>query len=96
MFNRNSRYAKTKTFENAAFPGSRPRVITPTPGVIEHTVMIDDRLDRLAATYYNDSRKWWLILDANPEIVFGGDFDLRKYMDTTIVIPSDNEQGRYG
>lgn len=90
MFDRDSRYAKTSVLSPSTFPGTRPRVIPPTPGVIEHTVMENDRLDRLAAHYYNDSRKWWLILDANPEIVFGGDFDMGEYTGSVILIPANS------
>lgn len=94
MFDRDSRYLKTPVFYGGNFSGTRPRLIPPTAGVIEHRVAKGDRLDRLAAYYYNDSRKWWLILDANPEISFGGNLDMGSYTDTVIVIPADNALSR--
>lgn len=55
------------------FPGVRPRPIGAAEGVIEHTVRAGDRMDLLARHYYNDDRLWWRILDANPELLYGGD-----------------------
>lgn len=42
----------------------------------EHVWSIDDRIDLLAAAKYGDSNWWWIIAQANPEI-----------MDWTVVIP---------
>ncbi len=86
MFDQHSRYNQKLTY--SARRGSKPRSIQTLPGVIEHTVSSNDRLDRLAAHYYNDPRKWWLILDANPEIGFAGDLDMGKFNGTVIVIPA--------
>ena len=55
----------------------------------------EDRLDRLAAHYYRDPAKWWLILDANPEILFGGDLDMAEHAGQVIAIPPDDAWGRY-
>ena len=52
-----------------------------------------DRLDLLALYFYVDSRKWWRILDANPEIVFGADLTLEDYIGETILIPRATEPG---
>ena len=95
MFNRDSRYSDTAGFDTGGFKGTRPRAIPGTPGVIEHRVVPEDRLDRLAAHYYRDQAKWWLILDANPEILFGGDLDMGDFAGQVIVIPSDDTWGRY-
>jgi nucleoid-associated protein YgaU len=78
MIRKGSRYEKARSFVAAegateVFPGVRPREIGPATGVIEHTVRSGDRLDLLARHYYNDGRLWWRILDANPEILYGGD-----------------------
>lgn len=78
MIRKGSRYEKARSFaaaegETEAFPGVRPRQIGPATGVIEHTVRSGDRLDLLARHYYNEGRLWWRILDANPEILYGGD-----------------------
>ena len=94
MFDRSSRYANVLGFTAAGFPGTRPRPIPITPGVIEHTLTRDDRLDRMAVHYYNDPHKWWLILDANPEIAYGGDLDMGEYAGTVIVIPAATRGGR--
>ncbi len=87
MFDPHSRYKQTSDYSRR--PGRKPRSIDTLPGVIEHIVTGQDRLDRLAAHYYNDPRKWWLILDANPEFGFGGDLDMGKFNGTVIVIPAD-------
>jgi len=73
----NSRYKTTPLFQPSdtaagAFSGLRPRPIGPATGVIEHVLRAGERLDQLARHYYNDDRLWWRILDANPQIVFGG------------------------
>jgi nucleoid-associated protein YgaU len=67
-----SRYARTPVVEPVNADGSRPRSlaarrIPQTPGVLEHIVMEGERLDQLANRFYGDPRKYWLILDANPE-----------------------------
>ena len=72
-----SRYRKTRSFSapdggEVPFRGLRPRSIGPATGLVEHTLREGDRLDHLARHYYNDDRLWWRILDANPQIVFGG------------------------
>ncbi|MBN1655966.1 MAG: hypothetical protein JXA30_19520 [Deltaproteobacteria bacterium] len=95
MFEKDSRYAETTPFDPEHFRGTRPRAIPITPGVIEHKLVPEDRLDRLAAYYYRDPAKWWLILDANPEIFFGGDLDMGKHAGEVIVIPPDVAWGRY-
>lgn len=78
MLTKNSRYATARTFtpdlsRSFQFEGIRPREIGPATGVLEHVVKEDERLDLLALYYYNDPRKWWRIVDANPEILNGGD-----------------------
>lgn len=78
MIRKGSRYEKARSFaaaegETDAFPGVRPRRIGPATGVIEHTVRSGDQLDLLARHYYNEGRLWWRILDANPEVLYGGD-----------------------
>jgi phage tail protein X len=35
-----------------------------------------DTLEKLAETFYSDSRKWYAIADANPEIFFPLDLDV--------------------
>lgn len=35
----------------------------------EHQYVPGERLDQLATTYYNNPKLWWLIVEANPEVV---------------------------
>ena len=67
-----SRYAGTEVIEPLNSQGGHPRVLTlrripQTPGVFEHVVMEGERLDHLAHRFYNDPKKYWLLLDANPQ-----------------------------
>ena len=87
MFRKGSRYEQARPFAPSAqagaappFAGVRSRDIGPASPVLEHTVAAGDRLDRLARHYYNDDRLWWRIVDANPEIFYGGDL-LRESAD---------------
>lgn len=75
MIRQGSRYETARPFTAGSppFPGVRARDIGPATPVVEHTVAAGDRLDRLARHYYNDDRLWWRIVDANPEILAGGD-----------------------
>ncbi|MFI5910939.1 hypothetical protein [Dactylosporangium sp. NPDC051541] len=46
--------------------------IRPLPvvtGVFTHTVAAGDRLDQLAATYYDQPQEYWHICDANPDFL---------------------------
>jgi len=71
----NARYADVRTLAvpagptTPAFTATRARPIGLVPGVVEHVLRAGDRLDQLARHYYNDDRRWPIILDANPEIV---------------------------
>lgn len=75
------------------FRGIRARRIGPAEAVLEYLVKADDRLDLLALYFYKDSRKWWRILDANPDIVFAGDLTLDTAVGDTILIPRAQEPG---
>jgi len=99
MFDKGTRYINTNLFSNldgeVVFKGIRPRTISITEGVLEHVVDENDRLDLLALKYYNNSRLWWKILDANPEILYAGDLSLSESVGMTMVIPqSKNPRGR--
>ena len=83
MIFRDSRYQNTELF--------RPREIGPAEGVIEHVVKAGERLDQLAANYYNNDRLWWRILDANPDILYGGDLQLDDFEGEIILIPKARE-----
>lgn len=43
------------------------RVIAPPPSALEQTVVEGERLDTLAARFYGDATRYWLLLDANPD-----------------------------
>lgn len=91
-FNRRSRYQNVRYFyesnvNNNLFRGTRERQINRAEGVLEHTLEIGQRLDLLALHYYNDDKKWWRILDANPHILDAGDLVVDEYEGETIVIP---------
>ncbi len=95
MIRKGSRYEKVKQFSEDAsrkfsFQGTRAREIPRTAGILEHVVKEGERLDLLALHYYNDVHKWWRILDANPELLFGGDIEsgsLNGLVGETILIP---------
>lgn len=82
MSAKGSRYKNAVVFSGTnsqapIFKGFRPRSIGPATGVLEYIVKEDDRLDLMALYFYVESRKWWRVLDANPEIVFGADLTHR-------------------
>lgn len=89
----NPLWFSTEKGQPPVFQGIRSRTIGPATGVLEYIVKEDDRLDLLALYFYVDSRKWWRILDANPDIIFGGDLNLSKYIGETILIPRAVEPG---
>ena len=112
MFLKNSRYKRARLFQAAPnqptpFSGIRPRQIGSAPGVVEHRVSAGDRLDLLARHYYNDDRMWWHILDANPQLLFGGDLmpvraqvaapDVSHEVTLSVVSAADSslQSGRY-
>lgn len=93
-----SRYRNTKPFalpvgERAAFEGFRARELITAEGMLEHVVKEGDRLDLLALHYYNDTRLWWRIIDANPEIVFAGKINMNEITGEIILIPRSDDSG---
>jgi hypothetical protein len=44
------------------------RTLPHVSGTVRHTVEHGERLDHLAFRYYRQPRKWWRVLDANPEL----------------------------
>nr|WP_319396816.1 hypothetical protein [uncultured Desulfobacter sp.] len=85
MIFKTSRYQKLcDNTENKRLP---PRAIKTVDGLLEHTVAGGQRLDQIAAYYYNDPSAWWRILDANPDIRSAADFCMGDYAGQTIVIP---------
>ncbi|MCK4858628.1 MAG: hypothetical protein KAT58_11710 [candidate division Zixibacteria bacterium] len=98
MIAKGSRYESAREFagencKESVFGGIRPRMIDPAAGVLEYTVKEGDRLDLLSLHFYNNTRRWWRILDANPQIIFGADLMLKEYIGETIQIPRSMESG---
>lgn len=99
MFLRHSRYQSprparrfsARNGEPPRFAGIRPRPIGPAPGVLEHVVSKGERLDRLAYYYFRDSRLWWRIVDANPDLLFTGVLLLDDFAGQTLLIPKAEE-----
>lgn len=91
-----SRYEKPVPFSGAKEPlflGMRPRAIGQATPVLEYRVKEGDRLDLLSLYFYNNDRKWWRILDANPWVIFGADLSLESCIGETILIPALVEPG---
>ncbi len=74
MFFKKSRYRKLPDEVTVDRQGRRllSKTLRSQPevtGIFWHTIEDGDRLDHLAYKYYNQSRKWWRICDANPEFM---------------------------
>ncbi len=74
MFSKISRYRKlpdvvTVDADGRALASKSLRLLPDAPGDVLHTVEEGDRLDHLAYKYYKQSRDWWRIADANPEVL---------------------------
>ena len=74
MFSRISRYQKlpdivTTDSQGRTLPSKTLRLLPQVSGAFRHTVEEVDRLDHLAFKYYQQPRKWWRIVDANPEFL---------------------------
>jgi len=95
MRRKGSRYETSRAFSSdTEFKGFRERRPGIAPGVVEHTMLHTDRLDQLAADYYKEDRRWWRVLDANPEFLYGFDLFSEDMQGDIIVIPASREKGR--
>jgi hypothetical protein len=70
MFSATSRYASVAdaTYQDASgrqFLYKLLRLTPTAPTLLVHTVVQQDRLDLLAATFYSDPEQFWRICDAN-------------------------------
>jgi nucleoid-associated protein YgaU len=79
MVFKGSRYTGTPVIgpEEAEMGGRRSlamRSIPHTPGALAYAVVEGERLDHLANRFYSEPQKYWLILDANPDVL--NPFDL--------------------
>ncbi|MBI5559222.1 MAG: hypothetical protein HY885_16485 [Deltaproteobacteria bacterium] len=74
MFFKNSRYQKLPSAVTLDGRGNRFKSVSPRPapesaGTFLHTLRDGDRLDHLAYKYYKAPKKWWRIMDANPDFL---------------------------
>lgn len=81
MFLKDSRYAAARRFdanEDGSQPskGVRPRQIGAATPVVEHTLQTGERFDGLGQHYFNDTRMWWRILDANADVLCAAELEL--------------------
>lgn len=73
MFKKNSRYYKLNDVviqdkNRRSWESKAVRFIDTLGGRFYHTIESGDRLDHLAYKYYRQSKQWWRICDANPEV----------------------------
>jgi nucleoid-associated protein YgaU len=78
VFFSNSRYLKVKNYtvqDSAGRPVTvkRARPFAQRSGDFRYQVKQGDRLDLLANRFYRDPRMWWLISDANPDLLYPDD-----------------------
>lgn len=75
MIGSNSRYVRSKLADATKQDGTH--VITITPSRAQsytftysyYVVTGSDRIDNISNAFYGDATKWWVIADANPEIM---------------------------
>jgi hypothetical protein len=92
MRRKGSRYENTRPFsEEKGFGGFRERSLTSPPGLVEHTVLHTDRLDHLADQYYKNDRRWWRIMDANVQFLYGFELLDEQMQGDVILIPAARE-----
>lgn len=75
MFFEGSRYLDVKEYKVTDAEGreltvKRRRRTPETGGSFTYQVKSGDRLDLLAYKFYRTPRKWWLICDANPGLMY--------------------------
>jgi nucleoid-associated protein YgaU len=78
VFFSESRYLKVKEYTVQSARGrnvavKRTRSTLSLAGSFQYTVKSGDRLDLLAQKFYRSPRKWWLICDANPDVMYPDD-----------------------
>lgn len=78
MFFSDSRYLRVKDYTVTDPRGREVNVkrTRPQPGAsgsFMYQVKQGDRLDLLAWRFYRNPRKWWLISDANPSVMYPGE-----------------------
>jgi nucleoid-associated protein YgaU len=78
VFFSESRYLNVKEYSVKDAQGRSVKVKRTRPtlnlkGGFQYTVKAGDRLDLLAQQFYRSPRKWWLICDANPGLMYPDD-----------------------
>ena len=73
MFSPDSRYQTlpdivTTDASGRTLASKTLRPLSQVPGTVRHVVQDGERLDHLAERYYRQPRKWWRLLDANPDL----------------------------
>jgi len=95
MRRKGSRYENSRPFSaEKGFNGYRERSLSSPPGVVEHRVLDSDRLDHLAGDYYKSDRRWWRILDANSEFLYGFELLDEETQGDLVAIPAAREPGK--
>ena len=79
MFFNGSRYLKVKNYVVSDDQGREVKVKAIRPieklaGEFVYQVKEGDRLDLLAFKFYRTPRKWWMICDANPGLMYTDDY----------------------
>lgn len=74
MVFKGSRYSTTEVVEIRGPDGQvrrtlAIRVIVPPASALAQTVNEGERLDTLAARFYGEPTRYWLLLDANPDVL---------------------------
>jgi len=92
MRSKESRYLQTRLFtDSKRFDGYRERELTQPDGLVEHMLVSDDRLDHMSDNYYKKERRWWRIMDANSDFLYGFDVMNETSEGDTITIPSSRD-----
>ena len=82
----NIQQRKTSNFKSLYKPISYPDIPLSADDIYIKT-SIGDRLDSLADQFYNDTRLWWIISSANPDIIRRDSYALEINLE--IRIPSN-------
>ena len=74
MVFKGSRYTRINVIQPLNAAGKSPRVlaerpIVAAPGKLKYIVSDGERLDQLAARFFGEATKYWLILDANLDVL---------------------------
>lgn len=99
MIGKDSRYREVVPFDPPSdgrphFRGVRPRDIAPLTPVLEHELTPWDRADRLSQHYYSEPQKWWLVLDANPDLRSAAELGAEATAGQIVLIPRDGSEER--